>query len=138
MPRLTVIRAAVAVTLLVALALASVASFLVWTLELRAAPEQLTRPNLATYYQARFTPLRPLLPRNGIVGYVSDRPDADEEYLLTQYALAPLLLDRAGLHAVVIGNFFDPAAAPATAARMGLILLRDLGEGVMLFRGPAG
>ncbi len=133
MPRLAGIRAAVAVGLLVALALASDAWFLVWTLEVRAAREG---PLLATYYEGRFAPLRPLLPRRGVVGYVSDRPDSEEEYFLTQYALAPLLLDRRGAHAVVVGNFFDPARAPAIAARMRLVLLRDLGEGVMLFQGP--
>lgn len=138
MPRVAVIRTAVAVALLVALALASVGSFLAWTLGLRAVREELTRPRLATYYQTRFAPLRPLLPRHGVVGYVSDRPDADEEYLLTQYALAPLLLDRAGLHPLMVGNFFDPAAAPSIAGRMRLILLRDLGEGVMVFRAPEG
>ncbi len=133
MPRLAGIRAAVAAGLLVALALAANAQFLAWTLELRAAG---AGPKLPAYYQTRFAPLRPLLPRRGVVGYVSDRPDAEEEYFLTEYVLAPLLLDRGGAHAVVVGNFFDPARAPAIAARMGLVLLRDLGEGVMLFRGP--
>ena len=133
MPRPAGIRAAVAVALLVALALATNGQFLVRMVRFRVAYEG---PNLATYYQARFAPLRPLLPRRGVVGYVSDRLDADQEYFLTQYALAPLLLDRGGPHAVVVGNFFDPARAPVIAARMRLVLVRDVGEGVMLFRGP--
>ncbi len=127
------VRTAVAVALLVALALATNGHYLLKVVRFRAAYEW---PNLTTYYENRFAALRRLLPRHGVVGYVSDRPDSDREYFLTQYALAPVLLDRGGLHAVVVGNFFDPATALAIAAPMRLVLVRDLGDGVMLFRGP--
>jgi len=122
----------VAVALLVALALATNGHYLVKVVRFRATYEG---PNRTTYYEDRFAPLRRLLPRHGVVGYVSDRPSAEREYFLTQYALAPLLLDRGGVHAVVVGNFFEPARASAVAAPMGLVLVRDLGNGVMLFRG---
>lgn len=133
MARREAVRAAVAVAVLVTPALWANAQFLVQTVRLHA---RLEGQDLATYYQARFKPLRPLLPRHGIVGYVSDGPDATREYYLTQYALAPLVLDRTAARSVVVGNFFDPRHAPAIAARWKLVLLRDLGEGVMLYRGP--
>jgi len=60
----------------------------------------------------------------------------EEEYFLTQYVLAPLLLDRGGAHAVVVGNFFDPARAPAIAARIGLVLLADRGDETETAQGP--
>jgi hypothetical protein len=87
--------------------------------------------------QARFREARRLLPRHGVVGYVSDRPDAVATYFLAQYALAPLVLERGGARPVVVGNFFEPERADALAASLGLVLQRDLGAGVMLFRGPA-
>ena len=46
--------------------------------------------------QARFREARRLLPRHGVVGYLSDRPDAVATYFLAQYALAPLVLERGG------------------------------------------
>jgi hypothetical protein len=74
------------------------------------------------------------LPARGVVGYVSDDLEAAREYFLTQYTLAPLVVDRAVGHPLVVGNFFDPATAPAVAARQQLRLVHDVGEGVMLFR----
>jgi hypothetical protein len=83
--------------------------------------------------QTRFRELRRLLPPHGVVAYLSDKPDATASYFLAQYALAPLVLERGATRPVVVGNFFEPAAAGALAARLGLALQRDLGEGVMLF-----
>jgi hypothetical protein len=87
--------------------------------------------------QTRYRELRRLLPPHGVVGYLTDKPDAVVTYYLAQYALAPLVLERGAIRPVVVGNFFEPAAAGALAARLGLVLQRDLGEGVMLFAGPS-
>jgi hypothetical protein len=87
--------------------------------------------------QTRFRELRRLLPPHGVVGYLTDKPDAVVSYFLAQYALAPLVLERGAARPVVVGNFFEPPAAGPLAARLGLVLQRDLGEGVMLFTGPS-
>ena len=53
-------------------------------------------------YERRFDAIRPFLQQRGIVGYLSDRMDAGEQYYLTQYALAPLVISRSPGHTVVV------------------------------------
>jgi hypothetical protein len=85
-------------------------------------------------YERRYAGIRPLLPRRGVVGYLSDRMDAGEQYFLTQYALVPLVVSRSPGHAVVVGNFFDPGTGPTLAREHGLVVVRDFGEGLLLLR----
>lgn len=132
MVRVPVPRAAIAVTVLVGVALWSSGQFLVSTLRLHA---QASGSDVVVYYHARFKDLRRLLPRRGVVGYVSDDPGAAREYYMTQYVLVPVVLDPTTARGLVVGNFFDPARAGPIAEGYGLVLLRDFGEGVMLFRG---
>jgi hypothetical protein len=87
--------------------------------------------------EARFAPLRPLLPAHGVVGYLSDRPDAVPERYLAQYALAPLVLRPGPDGDAVVGNFFDPAEGPRLAAAASLAVVRDLGQGLLLLRPAA-
>lgn len=58
-----------------------------------------------------------LLPDHGIIGYIADwdipnykysQSDQDVEYLLMQYTVAPLVLDRGTRHSIILGNFNDP------------------------------
>jgi hypothetical protein len=79
-------------------------------------------------YERRYDEMRPLLPRRGVVGYLSDRMDAVAEYYLTQYTLAPLVVARSPGHAV------DPRAGPALARQHGLVIVRDFGRGLLLLR----
>jgi hypothetical protein len=60
--------------------------------------------------------MAPDLPDHGIAGYLADwdipgntygSSDQTVEYLLTQYSLAPLTLQRGADFPVVIGNFSD-------------------------------
>jgi hypothetical protein len=92
-------------------------------------------PDEITLYEGRFTPLKPLLPRHGLVGYVSDRPESAREFYLTQYALAPVVVAQNLDTPLVVGNFFEPELSVQVAARHRLTLLRDFGGGVVLFRG---
>ena len=79
----------------------------------------------------RFSELRDALPKAGVVGYIGESGDfAVGHYYLTQYALAPLLVDHSSEHAIVIGNF--PRSQP-TAFPENLKLVRDFGNGVLLF-----
>src|SRR5579864_7379641 len=54
----------------------------------------------------RFAALKASLPERGVIGYVGE-PGAAAlgDYYLTQYALAPLVVDRSLNHALVVGNF---------------------------------
>jgi hypothetical protein len=124
-------RAVLAATLLALAALASSARLVAEAVRTYAGWDG---RDLVAEHRARFAGLRRMLPRAGVVGYLSDEPGAAREYFLAQYALAPVVLDPTGAPALVVGNFFDPERAPALAAGRGLVLVADLGAGVMLFR----
>jgi hypothetical protein len=96
-------------------------------------------------YEHRFQELRTVLPERGIVGY-QGHPELTtalpgqglahlhfQRFLLTQYALAPVLLVEGTEPEFVVGNF-DPGAVPPLP--QGLQLVRDFGNGVLLFRRP--
>ena len=98
--------------------------------------------------ERRFAAMRPLLPAQGLVGYLSDpKPtgatpfDSNaaalhhfRRYLLAQYALAPALLVEGTEPEFVVGNF-DSGTAPIAPA--GLRVVREFGDGLMLFRRSA-
>jgi hypothetical protein len=82
----------------------------------------------------RFAALKASLPERGVIGYVGE-PGAAAlgDYYLTQYALAPLVVDRSPNHALVVGNFpSSPVGAPAAAPSDNLQLVQDFGDGVLL------
>jgi len=86
----------------------------------------------------RLEPLRNALPSRGTVGYVSDAKDAADlqmRLMLAEFALAPLILVPGVDRDTIVGDFAD-----ADAARMGrelhLTVIRDFGNGVVLFARP--
>ncbi len=96
-----------------------------------------------TVYEKRFQELKKDLPADAVVGYVSDRtaerasrakPFAGSDVLLTQYALAPVMVTNAIKTDRVVGNFQDPRNMASLARKEGLILVRDYGLGVALFK----
>jgi hypothetical protein len=101
-----------------------------------------------TIHEARIAQLRPLLPSFGAVGYVTtvengqifakEKAFANVEflaqYVLTQYTLAPLFVRNRSDLPLVVGNFIDGPPAPGFLAKNGLIPLRDLGDGLILYR----
>jgi hypothetical protein len=64
----------------------------------------------------RFTPLRDVLPRRGVIGYATTQPVTSRDFELlsrhryAQYVLAPLLLDRTDNHPLVLADFPDAAS----------------------------
>jgi hypothetical protein len=97
-----------------------------------------------TLYEARYDEVRKHLPSHGIIGYVSDPKENNEDRLawaFTQYSLSPLLvIDRsvnpkALDYPVVIGNFHR--AFPGDDRMRGLSVVRDFGNGVFLLRNVA-
>ena len=62
-------------------------------------------------YEARLEPLKEMLPKDAIVGYVTDESvDALHKvkyFVLTQYDLCPLLVVRGKNYPFVIGGYYD-------------------------------
>ena len=89
-----------------------------------------------TIYEKRFYKLLELLPKHGVVGYVSnnfDDPGEDKKaFYLTQYAIAPTILVREKSRPLVVGNFNDKVKTEEFE-KYGLSLSKDFGNGVMLF-----
>ena len=86
----------------------------------------------------RFLLLRDALPKRGTVGYLSDAANATDHeirLMLAQFALAPVILVSGADQALVVGEFSDPAAV-ARGRDMKLTVIRDLGDGLVLFARP--
>ena len=96
-------------------------------------PRHVASENISSRSDQRFAALKAKLPPTGVVGYLGETGDsATSDYYLTQYALAPLVVDLSPKHPIVIGNFpsFPPPQIPPN-----LRLEEDFGNGVMLFGG---
>jgi hypothetical protein len=99
----------------------------------------LTQPDEITEYEARFRQLKQVLPADARVGYVADarpgeaRSQPFMRYLLTQYALLPVIVLRDSHQPLIVGNFYSANGIDGETTR-GLTLIRDFGNGVMLFR----
>ncbi len=109
---------------------------------------QTLRPNNdpVTQWQARLERIKQDLPASGVVGYISeqdmenmpfDAVDSDEEFVITQYSLAPLVLDRGNAqHAYVIGNFnITPDEEALLEPYFGVKMIGSYGMGIYLFAG---
>jgi hypothetical protein len=95
-------------------------------------PEGLTFQNVAKRSDQRFGELKSSLADCGVVGYIGESgTSAEADYYLTQYALAPLVVDRSASHPLVVGNF--PTSSPSVSALGNLELIRDFGHGVLLY-----
>lgn len=76
----------------------------------------------------RFAAIKAALPTRGVVGYLGAPGDSIEYYYLTQYALAPLVVDRSLNHPLIVGNVpLSPTELPPD-----IEVLRDFGNGVLL------
>ena len=101
-----------------------------------------------TIHEARIAQLRPLLPPSGAVGYVTTVENGEifaaektftnveflAQYVLTQYTLAPRIVRNSPELPLVVGNFIDGPPAPGFLEKNGLVPLRDLGDGLILYR----
>ncbi len=125
------------IALLISFALSS---NLHWLLQATFDPN-LPRSDRISQYEKRFEGLKKILPAHGVVGYLSDRQaqdirfdDRTMEFYLTQYALAPLVVMHSPERDLVIGNFGASRVDPETFKDRDLTLIRNFGNGVMLFR----
>lgn len=96
-------------------------------------PAHITPNDVSKQSDQRFATVKSRLPARGVIGYIGESGNSSTpDYYLTQYALAPLVVDRSTRHAIVIGNFplSPPSSLPAN-----LRLAEDFGGGVLLFAG---
>jgi len=93
-------------------------------------------------FDSQFKPVLRDLPSHGTVGYVSDELTTGDnrpsfwEFCYIQYALAPLIVVDSPEYPFVIGNFHKPPQANRMS-QLKLTLLKNYGNGVMLFRGTS-
>jgi hypothetical protein len=83
--------------------------------------------------ESRFEQLRSVLPPRGIVGYLSDT-STSEDYFLTQYFLAPLVVTPDADRGLVVANCASTEAITTLASDHHLEVVRDFGNGVALLR----
>ncbi|MBL8236892.1 MAG: hypothetical protein JNM66_05705 [Bryobacterales bacterium] len=94
-------------------------------------------PDGVTDFDARFAPLRAMLPAKGVIGYMTDADtpasdtNAQAEYHLAQYALAPVLVVRSSEQRFVVGNFHRAVTTGSLRDR-GFKLVREFGNGIAL------
>jgi hypothetical protein len=90
------------------------------------------------YNELRMETVKSSLPRSGVIGYVTDlditRDEGGGAWFSAGYSLVPLRLSPAPGPEIVLGNFGNPANAPAIAQREGLTMVRDFGRGLFLFQ----
>jgi hypothetical protein len=103
------------------------------------------RPDEVSRHEARLQVLKPVLPGHGLVGYVSDEPAQNSDpasaaarqsfkrYLLTQYALVPIVLSRGPDGDLVVGDFTG-SAPDGVVVPPGFVMAQDFGGGLALFR----
>lgn len=116
-------------------------SALVYSVEICRRTHVLTSapPVPVTQSEERLERVKKKLPANGVIGYVSDDFGIDERvawrrYATTQYALAPLILERTGEHELVVGIFKDQDQIQRIAINKNLLVSEDFGDGIVLFR----
>lgn len=94
-------------------------------------------------YEERFDCIRDGLPRNGVVGYTTSKRVRNDgtaftyHYQVTQYMIAPLVLEDSIQKELVIGNLLDSLSLPGKVEDDGTALIKDCGSGVALLRGSA-
>ena len=90
-----------------------------------------------TVYEKRFIGLKEFLQNHSVVGYVSDYDDNSNgdgiAYTMAQYVLAPIILVRGIKRNFIIGNFNSAKPDIKAYQKENLSLIRDFGNGVILF-----
>ncbi|HEY3738194.1 MAG TPA: hypothetical protein VGL53_00045 [Bryobacteraceae bacterium] len=90
---------------------------------------------------ARLADFRAAVPADAILGYLTDVPTestvGSTMFFAAQYALAPRLLQKTDALDLVLGNFTKPGDYTAIGKQHALRVVRDFGNGIVLFRKEA-
>jgi len=90
-------------------------------------------------YERRVGPVKQLLPKRGVIGYISDDPVVTD-YYLANYTLSPVLVDKGDSRQIVLVNLTRDAETPVDPDQVGEYTVRrkadstvyDFGRGVLL------
>ena len=93
-------------------------------------------------YEKRFAEVRSVLPRFGVIGYLSDPTNDrgvtqglyDRRHHSAEYDLAPLIIVDSLEPDIILGNFFTHQAMEQAMAEHKLVVLHDCHNGVFLLR----
>lgn len=94
-----------------------------------------------TKYEIRFEGVKAILPARGVIGYITEASpkevmadgDLQAEYYLTQYAVAPVVVDNNPARNIVIGNFHSSAIPDMRSyGRFGIT--QNFDNGIILLR----
>jgi len=102
--------------------------------------QQASDPYGVTAGQARFAGALEILPASGVIGYLSDMPVGENvgsiAYMAAQYAVAPRAVVPVEKSAPewALGNFAHPGNFAERGAQAGYRIVRDLGNGVIVYR----
>ena len=95
-----------------------------------------------TQYEKRFAEARKVLPRSGLIGYLSDPAEAENvpailyqrRYVAAGYNLAPLIIAKSTEPQLILGNFFSNGGMERAMAGRKLVVLQDFHNGVFILR----
>jgi hypothetical protein len=104
-------------------------------------PSAMAKEGMARY-EKRFAQVRKVLPRFGVIGYVSDQPNDrevtqalyDRRHHSAAYHLAPLIIVDSLEPDIILGNFFTRQAMEKAVAEHKLVVIRDFENGVFILR----
>ena len=85
----------------------------------------------------RLNEARAIIPEDAVIGYLTDLEPgvvASSIFNITQYALAPRLLEQYTNQNLAIGNFSRPLDYAGTGRQHGLRVERDFQNGIILYR----
>jgi hypothetical protein len=86
----------------------------------------------------RLNDARAVIPEDAVLGYVTDLEAgsvlASSIFSITQYALAPRLLEPDTNETLALGNFSQPLNYAAAGRQHGLRVERDFQNGIILYR----
>jgi hypothetical protein len=89
-------------------------------------------------FEHRFEILHQSLGPHSVLGYVTDNPGSDTqaqaEFYLTQYALAPAIIKASTDEQFVVGNFHTNSPDRTKLQAKNLVFVKDFGNDVFLYR----
>ncbi len=103
------------------------------------------RVSWSSHNDRHFADLKRLLPSHGTVGYINETKHHPSEletagyYYQAQYALAPISVEglapvAQSRHEYVVGDFRGPVDLDEISATLGVTVVQDFGNGLVLFR----
>jgi hypothetical protein len=102
---------------------------------------------MVTAWEKRLRKLRLILPDHGVIGYLADwdipdyqygDKDQEVEFILAQYTVAPLVLERGINHDLILGNFNDngdPQKIQGIQNYFGIQLQESFSNEFFIFKG---